>query len=199
MLEAVRRAVDAFARLPGVGRRSAERIAYRLARDPSGRLAREVVDAVEGLCAGTALCPLCGRVTESGRDACRLCADPDRDPALLCVVEQPEDIERIEETGAFRGRYHALMGKLSPARGEGVRQLRLRRLVERVQAEPVREILLALNADVESDATCAFLRDMLAPGGVRVTRLAHGIPAGSGVSYADPVTLSRAVRSRQDV
>ena len=188
---------EALARLPGIGRRTAERLAARLAREPTG-LARELSAALEEARAKLGACKLCGNVTSREENPCRLCADPRRDGALLCVVEDPADIALIERSGEYHGRYFALMGRLSPMRGEGLADLRLPALLERAAAAT--EVLLALNCDVESEATAAYLRHVLAQKlpQVKVSRLALGIPAGSAIAYADPVTLGRAIRGRTE-
>lgn len=197
MLEPLEPLIRTLARLPGIGRRTAERIALRLVREPDRALARELAAALRGLDDAVRLCGRCGAVTTATEDPCRLCRDPRRDGQVICVVEDPADIEPIEKSGGFRGRYHALMGKLSPMRGESAGNPRFEALRQRVAAEGVTEVILALNTDVESDATAAFLREQLAPLGVRVTRLAVGLPAGSGIAWSDPVTLSAALRGRQ--
>ena len=188
---------EALARLPGIGRRTAERLAARLAREPAG-LARELSAALEEARAKLGACKLCGNVTLREENPCRLCADPRRDGALLCVVEDPSDIALIERSGEYHGRYFALMGRLSPMRGEGLADLRLPALLERAAAAT--EVLLALNCDVESEATAAYLRHVLTQKmpKVKVSRLALGIPAGSAIAYADPVTLGRAIRGRTE-
>jgi len=187
-----------LARLPGVGRRTAERMAIRLAREPDGLL-RDLCRALEETAEHVRMCSLCGGLTSRDRDPCALCTDPRRDAGLLGVVEEAGDIALIEKTGVFRGRYHALGGKLSPAGNTGPSDLRLDRLLQRIREEPIKEVLLALNTDVESEATCAYLREQLRPSGVRVTRLAMGLPAGSGLQYADPITLARALQGRQEI
>jgi len=197
MLEPLEPLIRALARLPGIGRRTAERIALRLARERNRATARELAEALRGLDETIRLCSRCGAVTTSAEDPCRICRDPRRDTRLLCVVEDPADIEPIEKSGAFRGRYHALLGKLSPMRGESAGNPRFDDLRRRIAEEGITEVILALNTDIESDATAAFLLELLAPLGVRVTRLAVGLPAGSGIAYSDPVTLSAALRGRQ--
>ena len=191
------RLMACLARLPGVGRRSADRMAQRLVRDQDGLL-KELRGALDGVVAALTVCGHCGSVTPRDRDPCRLCTDPTRDGALLCVVEDPGDIARMEESGGFRGRYHALMGAISPMKGVGPRDLRVRALMDRLDREPAREVLLALDTDVEGDATASFLAEFLRGRGVRVTRLAFGLPAGSGIAYSDPVTLARAISGRQE-
>jgi recombination protein RecR len=190
------RLVSALARLPGVGRRSAARMAFRLvARRDS--LLPELAQALADAAASLRCCSLCGGVTAVEDDPCRLCADPARDTGVLCVVEDPSDIEALEKSGAYRGRYHALMGKLSPQQGTGPGQLRLEALVRRVREGGVAELVLALNTDVESDATAAFVRECVEGLPVRVSRLGTGLPMGSGVAYADSETLARALAGRQ--
>jgi recombination protein RecR len=191
------RLIQLLGRLPGVGRRSAERMAIRLARDP-GTLKQDLVAALERVTAEITACGRCGNLTARSADPCRLCTDPARDRQLLCVVEDPGDIVRIEQAGGYRGLYHALMGKLSPMRGEGPAQIRLQALVRRIPEEQIREVVLALNADVESDATAAFLRETLADTPVHLSRLALGLPAGSGLAFSDPITIARAIQGRTD-
>lgn len=186
-----------LARLPGVGRKSAERMALRIVRDPHGIL-RDLVSSLESCAASIRCCSQCGSITGHDADPCRLCRDPSRDDALLCVVEDPNDILRIEESGGFRGRYHALMGKLSPMKGTGPAELRMQALAKRVADGGIKEVLLALDTDMEGDSTAGYIAELFRESGVRVTRLAFGLPAGSGVFYSDPVTLARAIRGRQD-
>jgi recombination protein RecR len=190
--------VRALARLPGLGRRSAERAALALVRRPD-ELLSDLVQALQQARATVRCCDRCGGFTYVDANPCRTCSDPDRDDTLLCVVEEPADILAIERSGGFRGRYHALLGKLSPARQTGPRDLRLQALVDRVAEGQIKEVLLALSTDMEGDATAHFLAEMLQPRGVRVTRLAFGLPAGSGVGYSDPLTLKRAIGGRMDV
>ncbi|MCF7838139.1 MAG: recombination mediator RecR [Candidatus Marinimicrobia bacterium] len=189
--------VRTLARLPALGRRSAERIAFRLVRDRQG-LVNDLISALNDFQQQVARCTRCGAVTVREENPCLLCRDPRRDDSLLCVVEDAADVMLIERAGGFRGRYHVLQGKLSPAEGTGVQDIQAAALYRRVQQEGIREVLLALNTDVESDATAGFLHDALARLNVRVTRLALGIPVGSGLAYADAVTLSRAISGRQD-
>ena len=198
MLEPLDNLIHALSRLPGFGRRSSERAALALVRRPEtllDTLVQALQEAREGVC----LCSKCGAFTTHNADPCPLCTRADRDDSLLCVVEDPADIHTIETAGAFRGRYHALMGKLSPGRQTGVGELRIAALVQRVQAEPIREVLLAISTDLEGDATAGYIAERLRARDVRLTRLAFGLPCGSGVSYADPLTLRRAVQGRQIV
>lgn len=196
-MEPLRQLTDALAKLPGIGRRTAERLAVHLARNPDGT-ARDLATALAEARAKLTACKWCGSVTTQDENPCRLCADPRREDDLLCVVEDPADIALIERSGEYRGRYFALMGKLSPMRGEGIGHMRLPALLKRAAA--TKEVLLALNSDVESEATAAYLRHAIlqeAPG-VRISRLALGIPAGSAIAYSDPVTLGRAIRGRTE-
>jgi recombination protein RecR len=188
----------ALSKLSGIGRRSAERIAIKLARDP-GTLIKDLIMALQDVESNLKGCSRCGNITLRTEDPCRICTDPRRDGRILCVVEDPSDISMIEKAGEFNGRYHALMGKLSPMKGEGIQNLRVDALIKRIQDENVEEVILALNSDVESDATASFLAHSLSGLPVRVSRLAFGIPAGSEISYSDPVTLSRALQGRQPV
>ncbi len=191
------RLVAGFNRLPGIGVRTAERMAYRLLAQKE-TLLRDLREALEEADSSLRCCERCGALTTPERDPCRLCLAPDRDDELLCVVESPENIRQIEKCGGFRGRYHALMGKLSVLQGEGPGDLRLEQLLRRIKREPVREIILALNTDVESDATASLIVERLRSfPRVRVTRLAFGLPVGSGLAYSDPVTLQRALAGRQ--
>jgi len=194
-LEHLDRLTAALGRLPGVGRRSAERMAYRLAWDPDGAL-RELLEALREAQANVRLCGRCGGLTTAAENPCRLCTNPARDHRVLCVVQDPSDIIAIERTGSFKGRYHALMGIISPMHGEGPRDLRLGSLMRRIEAEGFEEIILALGTDVESESTSSYITELLKAKALRVTRLASGMPAGSGIGYADPVTLSRAVKGR---
>jgi len=188
---------DALCKLPGIGRRTAERLAVHLARNPSGA-ARELAEAVEAARSRLTACTLCGSVTAKDENPCRLCSDARRDDAILCVVEDPSDIALLERSGEYHGRYFALMGKLSPMRGEGIGELRLPALLERTAQ--AKEVLLALNCDVESEATASYLRHVLSQKfpALKISRLALGIPAGSAIAYSDPVTLGRAIRGRTE-
>ena len=192
------RLTTALSRLSGIGRRSAERIAIKLARDP-GTLIKDLILALQEVESNLKACSRCGNITLRTEDPCRICTDPRRDGRLLCVVEDPSDISTLEKAGEFHGRYHALMGKLSPMKGEGLPNLRVESLIKRIQDEKIEEVILALNSDVESDATASFLAHALGGLPIRISRLAFGIPAGSEISYSDPVTLSRALQGRQPV
>jgi recombination protein RecR len=185
-----------LARLPGFGRRSASRAALALVREPA-RLLLPLADALRVASADVRCCSRCGAFTTVGRDPCPLCSDETRDGRVVCVVEDPADIISIEASGAFRGRYHALGGKLAPERRSGPGRLRLAELQDRVVREGFLEVLLALSTDMDGDATAGYIAEMLSGSGARVTRLAFGLPTDSGVAYSDPLTLKRAINGRQ--
>ncbi|MDD4061511.1 MAG: recombination mediator RecR [Kiritimatiellae bacterium] len=188
----------ALSRLPGIGRRSAERIALALVRKGDEvmlPLLEALADVRENVCA----CRLCGSITTRQDNPCRLCSDTRRDHALLCVVEDPGDIMAIERSGAFTGVYHALHGRISPMAASGPEDIRLAELRRRLEGGAFREVVLALATDVEGDATAAYIAETLSACHVTVTRLAFGLPADSGIGYSDPVTLKRAISGRQSL
>ncbi len=186
----------ALSRLPGIGPRSAERLALHLVQSEAGTV-RSLAEAILAARERIGFCRVCGALTE--RQPCALCDDPRRDAALICVVERPTDIFSIEKSGAFHGRFHVLGGKISPLNGVGPEDLRIAELETRLGSEPIQEVILALGTDVEGDATGHYLAKRLAPRGVKVSRLAHGLPAGSGLEFADEVTLSRALEGRTSI
>jgi len=189
--------IAALARLPGVGRRSAERMAMKLVAGP-GDLRDDLSAALQAVKEQVTACQRCGCATARTQNPCRLCVGPGRDDAVLCVVEDPSDIPLIERSGGFTGRYHALMGRIAPMKGEGPADLRLAALRSRIEQEGVREIILALATDVEGDATAAYICETLKGREVKITRLASGLPSGSAVRYSDPITLARALKGRQE-
>ena len=195
MVPPVDNLIRSLARLPGLGKRSAERAALALLRKPDVLL-DTLVAALQEARVSVCCCSVCGGFTSKEQNPCKLCSDATRDDAVLCVVEEPSDIFAIERSGGFRGRYHALMGKLSPSKQTGPSELRLRALAERAGQGGVAEVLLALSTDMEGDATAGYIGELLKPLGVRVTRLAFGLPADSGVGYSDPLTLKRAISGR---
>ncbi len=195
-LEYLDRIAAVFAKLPGIGRRSAERMAYRLAWEPNGMM-RELGEVLREAQENVRLCSRCGSITTVAEMPCRLCVNPARDNALVCVVQDPSDIVALERTGAYKGRYHALMGIISPMHGEGPGDIRLQALLKRVETEGFQEVVMALGTDVESEATANYIAELLKNKNVRITRLASGIPVGSGVGYSDATTLSRALKNRQ--
>lgn len=186
--------IDELARLPGIGPKGAQRIAfYVLAAD--GDDVRKLADALVQVKEKVRFCATCGNVAEE--ELCRICRDPRRDPAYLCVVEESKDVVAIEKTREYRGRYHVLGGAISPIDGIGPDQLRVKELLGRLADGTVREVILATDPNLEGEATATYLARMLAPIGLRVTRLASGLPVGGDLEYADEVTLGRAFEGRR--
>jgi len=184
-------------RLPGLGRKSAQRIAFhllRISREEAERLTRAITDLKERV----QDCQICGNVTET--QPCALCDDPRRDASLLCVVEQAMDVLAIERTGEFRGRYHVLKGALSPVDGIGPEQLRLAELLARVRAGGVEELIVATNPTAQGEATALYIARLLQPGlPIKVTRIARGVPMGSDLEFSDQITLARAITGRKEI
>ena len=195
MIQPVDNLIRVLSKLPGLGRRSAERAAMALVGKPE-QLSDPLIVALQEVRDTVICCDLCGGLTLAGEQPCRLCADQTRSSTQLCVVEEPADIYAIERAGVFNGCYHALMGKLSPSRRNSPETLRLKELSERVVNNAVEEVILALSTDMEGDATAAYIDEMLKPHNVKVSRLAFGLPADSGIGYSDPVTLKRAINGR---
>jgi recombination protein RecR len=181
-------------RMPGVGPRSAERIALWMVQNRDAR-PQEIVRALADAATQIRLCSRCGFFATGS--LCEICSDPDRDPSLLCVVEQPTDILPLERTGAFRGHYHALGGRISPLEHIGPDELRIDSLIRRVADEKPTEIILALNSDVEGEATASYIAGLLREQSATVTRIAQGLPAGGGLEFADELTLTRALSGRR--
>ena len=192
------RLVEQFHKLPGIGPKSAQRLAYHLLRMP-GAEARALADAILQVKERISLCSTCQNVTEA--DPCRICADPYRDRSVICVVEEPLDILALDRTDTYRGLYHVLHGVISPMDGVGPEELKVRELLARLQVpenQAVQEVILATNPSIEGDATALYLKGLLQPQVVRVTSLARGLPSGGDLEYADDATLSRALEGRQD-
>lgn len=188
--------IAALARLPGIGPRSAERIALHLVQTDVESV-EQLAQVISAARKRVRLCSVCGALSES--ELCDTCSDARRDSSLLCVVERPVDIFSIEKSGSFRGKYHVLGGKLSPVNGVGPEDLRIDALERRLGQEPIKEIVLALGTDVEGDATGFYLAKRLARDGLRISRIAHGLPAGTGLEFADEITLSRALEGRREL
>ena len=184
-----------LSRLPGLGRRSATRAALALVREP-GRLLEPLSAALSAAKGSVRCCSRCGAFTTVDRDPCDCCTDATRDGSVICVVEEAADIVLIEASGAFRGRYHALGGKLSPVHHMGPEKLRFAELKERITREGIAEVLLAVSTDMDGDATAGYAVEVLKGTGVKVTRLAFGLPADSGIAYSDSLTLKRAIANR---
>ncbi len=193
---AVQDLIDELGRLPGVGPKSAQRIAFHLLEADPDDVAR-LVSALTEVKARVRFCQTCGNVAEE--DLCRVCRDPRRDLTVICVVEESKDVVAIERTREFRGRYHVLGGAISPIDGIGPDELRIRELMTRLADGAVTEVILATDPNMEGEATAAFLARMLAPLGLRVSRLASGLPVGGDLEYADEVTLGRAFEGRRTV
>ena len=194
--EPIQQLIAALNKLPGIGPRSAERLALYLVQTDVGavkQLAEALVTARERI----QFCQTCGALTE--RQPCAICDSPRRDGSLVCVVERPTDILSIEKSGTYHGRFHVLGGKISPLNGVEPEDLRIADLEARLGREPIKEIIIALGTDVEGDATGYYLAKRLAAKGVKVSRIAHGLPAGSGLEFADELTLSRALEGRTEM
>lgn len=191
--EAVGRLIEELKRLPGVGQRTAERLAFHLVQVPREE-ALGLARAIQGVKDNARPCRSCFNVTE--QDPCAICADPGRDKGLLCVVERPQDVMALEKAGGFRGLYHVLLGAVSPLEGVAPEDLTLRPLVERVRRDAVREVILATNPTFEGDATALHLRAALERSGVKLTRLARGLPAGSSLELASKAILAEALEGR---
>ena len=194
--EPLARLIDELKRLPGIGQKSAQRIAFHLeraAREDVERLATALLNAKDKI----RLCSLCNNLTE--QDPCEYCTDPRRDPEIICVVETPYNVIGIEKTREFRGLYHVLHGALSPLQGIGPDQLKLKNLFERLKSGKVKEIIVATNPNVEGEATAIYLSKLIKPLGVRVSRIAMGIPVGSELEFADEITMLKAIEGRREI
>jgi recombination protein RecR len=192
--EPLSRLVEELNRLPGIGPKTAQRLAYYLLRTP-GEQARALAEAILAVKEKVVLCSRCQNITD--QDPCLFCRDEMRDRSIICVVEEPLDILALERSGAYRGLYHVLHGALSPMDGIGPDHLKIRELLPRLQGREVKEVILATNPSLEGEATALYLRRLLSPMGLRLSRLARGLPMGSSLEYADDVTLTRALEGRQ--
>ncbi len=196
--------IEELEKLPSIGMKSAQRLALHLLRAPREDVLR-LAESIRAIRERVGFCRLCGNFTET--DPCLLCSDPQRDSALICVVEQPGDVLALERAGSYRGRYHVLGGALSPLDGTHPEHLRIRELLERLRppespeggGSEVREVILATNPNVAGEATSLYLHRLLAPLGIKITRIARGVPMGSDLEYSDQVTLARALEGRREV
>lgn len=188
--------ITAVGQLPGIGPRSAERIALHVVQ-AEGAAIRQLAEALVNARERIHPCQICGALTE--KQPCGICNDPRREATIVCLVEQPVDILSLEKSGTYHGRYHVLGGRISPLNGVGPEDLRIGELESRLSSEPIKEIILALGTDVEGDATSFYLARRLSAKGVKTTRVAHGLPAGSGLEFADELTLSRALEGRREI
>src|SRR5579872_5101706 len=194
--EPLARLINEFKRLPGIGQKGAQRLAFhvlRASREDAEHLSQAILDVKDKL----GLCSTCNNISDS--DLCQYCRDSSRDPKIVCVVEEPHNIVGIETTRQFDGRYHVLHGALSPLRGIGPEALKIKGLVERIGQGEIQEVIVATNPTVEGEATAVYLARLLKPLGVRVTRIAMGIPVGSDLEFADEVTISKAMEGRREM
>jgi recombination protein RecR len=194
--EPLQRLIEQFQRLPSIGAKTAQRIAFHILRNPRED-AERLCEAVRDVKERVTYCSVCNNITDI--DPCVFCNDESRDRRVICVVEEPQNVAAVEKTRGFRGVYHVLMGALSPLQGIGPDELRIKGLLARVGAGEVEEIVLATNPNVEGEATALYLARLLKPLGVRVTRIATGIPVGSDIEYADEITMSKAMEGRREV
>lgn len=192
----IARLLEELERLPGIGPKSAQRLAYHILRgetDAADRLAAAIVEVKRSI----HFCGRCYNFAES--EECAICADGGRDRSIICVVEEPRDVVAVERTGEFRGTYHVLQGTISPIDGIGPEQLRVRELIERLGSEEVTEVILATDPDIEGETTALYIARLVKPLGIRVTRIASGLPVGGDLEYADEVTLGRALEARREM
>ena len=193
---AIEELVTELARLPGIGRKTAQRLTYHLLQQPAGQTSR-LARALDAVAERVGPCESCGNLTEE--QPCAICRDPRRDPALMCVVEEASAVAVVDRATEFRGRYHVLGGRLSPLDGIGPEALRIEALVRRVREDGVREVILATNPSMEGEVTATYIQQLLSAMSVRVTRLARGLPMGGDLEYVDGVTLAHALIARQEV
>ncbi|MEZ4614858.1 MAG: recombination mediator RecR [Caldilineaceae bacterium] len=200
LAEPVSNLIEAFSKLPGIGPKTASRLAYYLLRADES-ISLDLARALEAMKAGTLFCSRCHNIAD--RDPCAICVDGQRDHGIICVVEEPLDVQAIERTREFHGLYHVLHGAISPVQGVGPDDLKIHELLQRIQqadtATPIREILLATNPNLEGEATAMYISRLIKPLGLRVTRLARGLPVGGDLEYADEVTLGRALSGRSEM
>jgi recombination protein RecR len=196
--EPVQKLIDAFSRLPGVGPKTASRLTFYLLRGGDD-LPQVLAAALAELKANTAYCQQCFNITTADRTLCEICAHPKRDQELLCVVEEPLDVIALERTGGYQGLYHVLHGALSPIEGISPEDLKIQELLDRLQGGEVSEVIIATNPSMEGDATAMYMQQHIEKLGVRITRLARGLPVGGDLEYADQNTLLRALAGRQDM
>jgi len=192
----IERLLKELERLPGIGPKSAQRIAYYVLRTDADS-AQRLADAIAEVKRTIHFCPRCFNFAEG--ELCGVCADPERDTSIICVVEEPRDVVAVERTGEFSGIYHVLHGAISPIDGIGPDQLRMRELIERLGDESIAEVLIATNPNVEGETTALYLARLIKPLGIRVTRIASGLPVGGDLEYADEVTLGRALQARREL
>jgi len=195
-VEPVARLIEQFARLPGIGPKTAQRLTFYLLRMPD-QVSSDLADAIADMKQRVRFCSICQNITDA--DPCAICRSETRDRALLCVVEEPLDILALERTRGYRGLYHVLHGALSPVEGIGPDELKIGELLARLQRDEVKEVILATNPNVEGETTAIYLTRLLRPLGIRVTQVARGLPVGGDLEYADEVTLARAIEGRREM
>ncbi len=194
--ESVERLMEEFAKLPGIGRKSAQRLALYVLKSPRAdaqRFASAIMDVKDRV----GYCSVCGNISEAQK--CSICTDGRREKSVVCVVEQPSDIMAIEKTGEYRGLYHVLLGAISPLDGIGPDEIRIKELVKRVNEEQPEEVIVATNPTAQGETTAVYISQLLKPNGVRVTRIARGLPVGSDIEYCDQQTLSKALEGRKEL
>lgn len=193
--EPVSRLIGELSKLPGIGPKSAARLAYHVLRSPEAD-ARDLAEAIIAVKEKTVLCSSCQNVADT--DPCAICSSEERDHSVICIVKEPLDIMALERTGKYHGQYHVLHGVLSPMDGIGPDDLKIKELLDRLKSGAVKEIILATNPNLEGEATAMYIQKLLSPQGIRLTRLARGLPMGSDLEYADEVTLTHALENRQE-
>ncbi len=194
----VERLVEAFARLPGIGPKTASRLTYFLLRAPEGE-SLELAEALQEMRTQTRFCSLCFNITSNDADPCLICSDTGRDSSKICLVEEPLDVLALERTGEYSGRYHVLHGALSPIEGIGPDDLRIAELIDRIQDGTIQELIIATNPTLEGEATAMYIKQSLEGNEVCITRLARGLPSGGDLEYADITTLSQALQGRSEI
>lgn len=193
--ESLTRLIEQFQKLPGIGAKSSQRLAFHVLRTPRDETER-LCEAIRDVKEQVTYCSVCNNITDA--DPCGVCTSSARDSRIICVVEEPQNVSIVERTGGFKGKYHVLMGALSPLHGVGPDDIKIKGLVERVGAGDVEEVILATNPTSDGEATALYLARLLKPLGTRITRIARGIPVGSDLEYADEITMSRAMEGRQE-
>ena len=194
--ESIGRLIDELTKLPGIGEKTAQRLTFFLLKTPEEDV-KQLAQALVDVKARVQYCSVCGNITE--HDPCAICSSVKRNRTIICVVEEPNDLLAIERTREYKGLYHVLMGTLSPLDGIGPEDIRIQELLKRLQEEPCEEVILATNPNVEGEATATYLARLLKPLGIKITRIAHGIPVGGDLEYADEMTMTRALEGRREL
>ena len=195
-LETIEKLIEQLMKLPGIGRRSAQRIVYHVL-DSSGEEAFALSEAITNVKTNVRFCSLCNNFSET--EVCAICRDDQRDKTIVCVVESPKDVENIERSSTFRGVYHVLLGAISPLEGRGPHDLKVDGLIKRIKSGAIREVVIATDSDTEGETTAIFLTKLIRPLGVKVMRIGIGLPVGSNLEFADPATLARAIEGRREI